>query len=66
MSDKDFVFLLEKAIEGDNQSIYEIIKMFENLIFKYSFINGKFDEDCNQYLKTQAIIIIKKYNVKKF
>ena len=63
MSDKDFVPLLQRATENDNSAIYEIMKMYEKLIFKYSYVNGRFDEDCKAYIETDVITAIKKFKI---
>jgi len=63
MSDKEFVLLLQKATENDEQSICQIIKMYENLIFKNSYINGKFDEDCKAYIEHHLINAIRKFKI---
>ena len=61
MSDKDFTLLLQKATSNDKSAIYEIIQMYEKLIYINSFINGRFDEDCKAYIELNLITAIKKF-----
>lgn len=61
MDDKVFVDELRKAILGDMNAIYRIIKEYEGLIVKNSIINGKFDEDCKAVIEAKIIESIKKF-----
>ena len=38
---------------------------YEKLIKKFSYINGYYDEDLNQYLKDKIFSSIKKFEIKK-
>lgn len=61
MNDKEFNETLKKAISGDVQSTYKIIKEYEGLIIKNSIINGSFDEECKAVIEAKIIENIKKY-----
>lgn len=61
MDDKEFVYVLRKAISGDMNAIYRIIKEFEGLIVKNSIVNGNFDEDCKAVIEAKIIESIKKF-----
>jgi len=63
MNDDEFVLLLQKAMENDTSAIYEIIKLYEKLIYKNSYVNGRFDEDCKAYIESKLITAIKKFKV---
>ena len=63
MNDKEFVLLLQKATENDESAIYEIIRLFEKLIYKNSFVNGRIDEDCKAYIESKLIPAIKKFKI---
>lgn len=63
MNDDEFVFLLQKATQNDKSAIYEIIKLYEKLIIKNSFVNGKFDEDCKAYIESNLINAIRKFKI---
>ncbi len=61
MENKDFVNYLKKAINGDEDSINKIIAEYEDLIKKYSKIDGLVDEDCISHIKLTIIKSIKKF-----
>jgi len=63
MSDKIFVQMLQKATENDRQAIWEIIQMYEKLILKNSYINGRIDEDCRAYIESKLVIAIKNFKI---
>ena len=63
MNDEEFVILLQKATANDKSAIYEILKLYEKLIIKNSFVNGKFDEDCKSYIESRLIIAIRKFKI---
>lgn len=64
MNDKEFDETLKKAISGDMDATYKIIKEYEGLIIKNSIINGIFDEECKAVIEAKLIENIKKF--KKF
>jgi len=58
------LFCYYKKQFGNNKSaLYEIIQMYEKLIIKNSFVNGRFDEDCKAYIENNLIISIKKFKI---
>jgi len=61
MSDKEFVLLLQKATENDKSAMYEIIQLYEKLIYKHSYVNGRYDEDCKAHIEADVIEAIKKF-----
>ena len=63
MNDDEFVLLLRKATENDKSAIYETIQMYEGLIIKNSFVNGRFDEDCMAYIESNVIVAIKNFKI---
>jgi len=54
---------LEKAVQNDSPAIYEIINLYEKLIFKNSFVNGRIDHDCKAYIELKLITAIKKFEI---
>ena len=48
---KNLYYYCTGQFGNDKSAIYEIIKLYENLIIKNSFINGRFDEDCRAYIE---------------
>lgn len=67
MSDYDLKKLCELAKKKDEQAIREIIEKFEPLIYKSSYIDGNFDDDCVQELKIKVCDCIEKFefNIKE-
>jgi len=63
MSDHEFVLLLQKATENDKSAIYEIIRQYEKLIYKNSYVNGKYDEDCKAHIEMKVVAAIKKFKI---
>ena len=63
MNDEKFVILLKTAVAGDDDSLSQIIKLYEKLILKNSFVNGKFDEDCKGYIESDLIVAIRKFKI---
>ena len=53
--------ILNAAKEGDRESLHIIIKEFNPLIKKKSYLNNRFDEDCFQELNSKLINCIYKF-----
>ena len=64
ISYKEFAITLQKAVAGDINAIYQIIDIYDGLILKYSIIDGKFNQECRDYIEDKIIKKIKKF--KKF
>lgn len=61
MDDKEFDGILKKAISGDIEATYRIIKEYEGVIVKNSIINGVFDEECKATIEEKIVENIKKF-----
>lgn len=61
MDDKEFDKILKKAVSGDIEAVYKIIKEYEGVIIKNSIINGVFDEECKSTIEAKIIENIKKF-----
>lgn len=61
VNDKEFNEILRKAISGDIDATYKIIKEYEGVIVKNSIINGVFDEECKANIEIKIIENIKKF-----
>ena len=61
LNDKEFDVTLKKAVLGDMDATYKIIKEYEGVIIKNSIINGIFDEECKAVIEAKLIENIKKY-----
>ena len=60
----DIYTLIIKAKDGDVDSVFNLITKYEKLIKKFSYVNGYYDEDLNQYLKDKVFFSIKKFEIK--
>lgn len=61
MNSKDFELTLSQAVNGDNDAIMRIIKLYEPLINNTSVIDGKFDEDLKQFILLRIVRKISKF-----
>ena len=61
----DIYTLILKSKDNDIESVFRLIIKYEKLINKFSYINGYYDEDLNQYLKDKIFSSIKKFEIKK-
>ena len=56
LSNEEFAKIIRKAVAGNT-----IIILFENLIKKESLINGKYSEDCRNYVEEKLFNYIEKF-----
>lgn len=63
MTSYEFSDLLRLAIAGNSTAKEKIINMYMPLIIKQSTINGKIDEDLEQYIMLKIISNISKFNI---
>ena len=61
INDRDFVKILDNAVDGDITAIYEIIDIYDGLILKNSMIGGRFNQECRDYIEDRIITEIKKF-----
>jgi len=61
MEDRKLREVFHNAQNGDKDSIQKILEMFQPLVHKNSFIDGKFDEDYFQELNIKLINCIKSF-----
>lgn len=59
----DFVDVLQKAIDGDENAIRRILKIYEPLIKSNSKWRGKLDEDLEEYIIIRIIKNIHKFKI---
>ena len=64
MENKELFELIRKAVAGEMKATFEIILNFQDLICKEAKINGKFNQECKDYIEEQLIKYIKTF--KKF
>lgn len=61
MTAHEFRSLLQRAISGDNAAIELILLMYMPIINRYSVIDGKFDDDCRQYILMHIYVNVRKF-----
>ncbi len=61
MNDIDFYTTLQRAIAGNHKDLESILVMYESLIRKYCYFNGKYDEDLHQYILIRIALKISKF-----
>ena len=65
MSNKELFNVIEKAVNGDTKSKFEILILFEPLINKESYIKGKFNQECKEYIEDRVFDNIEKFKAIK-
>lgn len=65
MTQSQFKRLLESAISGNMDSLESLLELYAPLINRYSYINGKFDEDLRQHLILHIIKNLNKFKIVK-
>jgi len=61
MENKELYLQIEKAIKGDMKSTFSIILEFENVINSKCYINGRFDQECKDYIVDHLLKNIRKF-----
>ena len=70
MSNRELYEIIEKAVNGNVKSKFEILILFDPLIKNQSYIRGKFNQDCKEYIEDRLFESIEKFRtikeIKKF
>ena len=61
MTKTEFAAILHGAVAGKHEDLETILKLYEPLINKCSYINGVYDEDLHQYLLIHIALNINKF-----
>ena len=61
ISNREFAEILQKAVKGDINAIYQIIEIYEGLILKNSTFDGLYNQECRDYIEDKIIKEIKKF-----
>lgn len=61
MDNKLIKGLFQSAKEGNEEALERLLILFDPIIYKNSFIDNKFDEDCYQELRIKLIECIKNF-----
>lgn len=63
MKPEEFHKVLENATLGSHDALEKILELYDPLINKYSWIDGRFDEDLKQYILMHIALNISKFNI---
>ncbi|AIQ31604.1 DNA-directed RNA polymerase [Paenibacillus sp. FSL P4-0081] len=58
--------LIKLSQEGNTQAETELIQRYEGLIYKLSWHNGKFNEDCKQQLTIEFIMAVRRFDLTRY
>lgn len=61
LSNKELANCIRLAVAGNEKATIEIIAHFQNLINKKAKINGKFSDDCKDYIEDRIFKQIKNF-----
>ena len=64
-SNKELFEIIEKAVNGNVKSKFEILILFDPLIKNQSYIRGKFNQDCKEYIEDRLFESIEKFRTIK-
>ena len=63
MNNKAFLKNLKLAQAGEKDAIAWIIQEYMPLINHFSIVDGKFDEDCRQYIMIRIVQQLKNFKI---
>lgn len=63
MTKVEFAEVLALATEGDHTALDKIYELYMPLIDKHSIVDGRFDEDCKQYIMIQVALQITRFKI---
>ena len=61
MRNEEFASVLKGAVAGRHEDLEIILRLYEPLIHKHSFHEGKYSEDLHQYLLIHIALNINKF-----
>ena len=61
ISNREFAEILQKAVKGNINAIYQIIEIYEGLILINSTFDGIYNQECRDYIEDKIIKEIKKF-----
>lgn len=63
ISKKEFRRVLLESIAGSHEALEELLLLYMPLINRYSYINGRLDEDLRQYIMIHIALNISKFQL---
>ena len=55
MDSRDFEMMLRGAVKGRKEDLEKVIELYGPLIDRYSYVDGRLDEDLRQYLMMRIV-----------
>ena len=62
MTQQDFENVLNGAIQGDLKALEYLLDLYQPLIRKYSYVNGRLDEDLYQQLIFRMLKQVRRFD----
>jgi len=63
MTSEAFVVTLARAIRGDSEAMSLILQEYDLLFRRLAHIDGRFDEDCYQYIRLRAFEMTRRFKI---
>ncbi len=63
MTEQEFKGMIHRAKNGDFNALEKILRLYEPMINKHSYILGKMDEDLKQYILLRVVTDIKRFKL---
>lgn len=63
MMQQDFESILNGTIQGDLKALECLLNLYQPLIRKYSYVNGRFDEDLYQQLIFRTLKQVRRFEL---
>lgn len=61
MNDKELAIAIREAIAGDREAMERVLVQYMPLIQSNSIVNGRYEEDCRQYIMARLLTEIPKF-----
>ena len=63
MTNDVFAALLVRAIDGDSEAMSQVLLEYDPLFQRLARIDGRFDEDCYQYIRLRAFEMTRRFRL---
>ena len=63
MKPEEFRRILQAATLGSHEALEKILELYDPLINKYRWVDGKFEEDLRQYILIHIALNISKFDI---